>query len=128
MSEWKEYKLGEVIKTNCKSIGGNYPYSNILYLDTGSVITNKVIELQEIELVKAPSRAKRLVHDEDIIYSTVRPNQLHYGFIKNPLTGEWHVTAPFRLFATRRNNCLPKVIFFPVRSFHRQFSVQDGSG
>jgi hypothetical protein len=25
------------------------------------------------------------VCDEDIIYSSVRPNQLHYGFIKNPV-------------------------------------------
>jgi type I restriction enzyme S subunit len=111
MSEWMEYKLGEVIKTNCKSIGGNYPYSNILYLDTGSVITNKVIELQEIELVKAPSRAKRLVHDEDIIYSTVRPNQLHYGFIKNPQRN-LVVSTGFVTITCNKSKLYPKFLFY----------------
>jgi type I restriction enzyme S subunit len=84
MKEWKEYKLGDLIQTNCNSIGRDFNFSKILYLDTGSITQNKIETLQEIDLKEAPSRAKRLVNDEDIIYSSVRPNQLHYGFIKNP--------------------------------------------
>ena len=38
---------------------------------------------QNFLLEKAPSRAKRLVKDRDIIYSTVRPIQRHYGYIIN---------------------------------------------
>lgn len=81
MSEWKEYKLGEIIVTNAKSITKDYPYKKIKYLDTGSITCNKIESLQELNLTDAPSRAKRLVNDEDIIYSTVRPDQLHYGYI-----------------------------------------------
>ena len=33
---------------------------------------------------KLPSRARRKVEDGDVIYSTVRPNQLHYGLVCNP--------------------------------------------
>ena len=84
MTEWKEYKLGDLIETNAKSIGKGYPYSKILYLDTGSLTCNKIESLQECEIGEAPSRAKRMVRKEDIIYSSVRPDQLHYGFIKNP--------------------------------------------
>ena len=43
-------------------------------------------EQERIELAqgeKLPSRARRKVEIGDIIYSTVRPNQLHYGFIDN---------------------------------------------
>jgi len=81
MSEWKEYKLGEIIVTNAKSINKDYPYQNIKYLDTGSITCNKIESLQDLNLADAPSRAKRLVNDDDIIYSTVRPDQLHYGYI-----------------------------------------------
>lgn len=81
MSEWKEYKLGEIIVTNAKSITKNYPYQKIKYLDTGSITCNKIESLQDLNLTDAPSRAKRLVNDDDIIYSTVRPDQLHYGYI-----------------------------------------------
>ena len=67
------------------SIGvDNYPNSKILYLDTGSITCNSIDTYQEFEIDKAPSRAKRLVNQDDIIYSSVRPNQLHYGYITNP--------------------------------------------
>ncbi len=84
MREWKEIILKDFIETNRNSIGREYPFSIIQYLDTGSITCNKVDSLQEFKLIDAPSRAKRLVEDDDIIYSSVRPNQLHYGFIKNP--------------------------------------------
>jgi type I restriction enzyme S subunit len=84
MSEWREIALGDVIETNQSSINREYTHSEILYLDTGSITCNRVNGLQQFELATAPSRAKRLVKDLDIIYSSVRPNQLHYGFIRNP--------------------------------------------
>ena len=84
MSEWREIELGEVIETNESSINREYPHSEILYLDTGSITCNRINGLQQFKLSSAPSRAKRLVKDLDIIYSSVRPNQLHYGIIRNP--------------------------------------------
>jgi len=77
-------KLGEVVITNQENIDGSYPYEEILYLDTGSIIKGKIEQLQKLKIVDSPSRAKRLVKDGDIIYSSVRPIQRHYGFIKNP--------------------------------------------
>lgn len=84
MSDWKEYNLRDLVICNNESVDKNYPYSKIIYLDTGSITENKIDGLQEFDLNDAPSRAKRLVKENDIIYSTVRPNQLHYGFIENP--------------------------------------------
>lgn len=82
--QWQEVRLGEVIKTNCKSIDKNYPYNIVQYLDTGSITDNRIESLQKFDLEDLPSRAKRLVQDNDIIYSLVRPIQRHFGFIKNP--------------------------------------------
>lgn len=33
---------------------------------------------------KVPSRARRKVQRGDILYSTVRPNQRHFGILKDP--------------------------------------------
>ena len=77
MSEWKEIKLEECIETNKRSIGKGYLFSEILYLDTGSITANRIDGLQKFNISDAPSRAKRLVQENDIIYSSVRPNQLH---------------------------------------------------
>ncbi|MBI5634659.1 MAG: restriction endonuclease subunit S [Nitrospirae bacterium] len=84
MSEWKEYRLGELVSINARSIDRYYPYKNIEYLDTGSITRGKIEGFQSFDVEHAPSRAKRLVNDNDIIYSTVRPIQRHYGIVKNP--------------------------------------------
>jgi len=81
---WKRVKLGEVIEINKYNVDINYPYKEILYLDTGSITKGRIENLQKFDLKDAPSRAKRLVKDSNIIYSTVRPIQRHYGFISNP--------------------------------------------
>lgn len=102
MSEWKEYKLGELIATNQRSMDRNYPFSIIEYLDTGSIICNKIESLQEFDIKDAPSRAKRLVKEGDIIYSSVRPNQLHYGYIENPIKN-LVVSTGFVVISCREN-------------------------
>lgn len=111
MSEWKEYKLGEMIFTNVQSISKAYPYSNIKYLDTGSITCNQVDSLQEFKLEDAPSRAKRLVCEDDIIYSTVRPNQLHYGYINNPLAN-LVVSTGFVIITCNKDIINPKYLYY----------------
>ncbi len=111
MSEWKEIELGDFIQTNVRNINRDYPYNEILYLDTGSITTNMISSLQEFKLKDAPSRAKRLVEDEDIIYSTVRPNQLHYGFIKNPINN-LVVSTGFVVISCNKDFLSPKFLFY----------------
>ena len=84
MGEWKTIKLSDVITTNADtySIKENWSYVN--YLDTGNITENVIAEIQHIDAVeKLPSRARRKVKYNSIVYSTVRPNQQHYGIIKN---------------------------------------------
>lgn len=83
-SEWKEYKIGDLLKVNQKSITRDFPFTEIEYLDTGSITKGRIESFQTYNLSDAPSRAKRLVTKDDIIYSTVRPIQRHYGIIKTP--------------------------------------------
>ncbi|MEN1785996.1 MAG: restriction endonuclease subunit S, partial [Bacteroidota bacterium] len=81
---WEEVELGDFVFTNISSINKDYSFKEIEYLDTGSLTRGEWSKLQPFPLGKAPSRAKRLVKHNDILYSTVRPNQLHYGIVRNP--------------------------------------------
>ena len=85
MEEWKEYKLGDICKSNLNSYSEKDNWNFVNYLDTGNITENKISDIQYIDLSSEslPSRAKRKVQIDDIIYSTVRPNQKHYGIIKN---------------------------------------------
>jgi type I restriction enzyme S subunit len=83
MSEWKTYKLGDLVEINKNSINKNFAFSEIEYIDTSSVTENRFSVFQILNLEDAPSRAKRIVKENDIIYSTVRPILRHYGIMKN---------------------------------------------
>lgn len=63
----------------------NWEYVN--YLDTSNITSGVIdnVEYIQPQTEKLPSRARRKVKRNDIVYSTVRPNQLHYGIISAPL-------------------------------------------
>jgi len=111
MTEWKEYKLGELVQTHKKSINSDYPFEEIEYLDTGSITRGKIESFQKYKLSEAPSRAKRLVVQDDIIYSTVRPIQRHYGFIDNPLSN-LVVSTGFATITCEKDKLNPKFLYY----------------
>ncbi len=111
MSSWKECKLGDIISSNNKSIDKNYEFENIQYLDTGSITNNKIDGFQEFKISEAPSRAKRLVKHQDIVYSTVRPIQRHFGFIENPMEN-LVVSTGFSVIETKQKLAYPKFIYY----------------
>ncbi len=84
--EWEAFQLSSVVKCNYSSIGKSDCYKEIEYLDTGNLTKNIIESTERIntELEKLPSRAKRIIHKNDILYSTVRPKLCHYGIIKKP--------------------------------------------
>jgi len=81
---WETVTLGQYVKTNQRSISKGYQFQEIEYLDTSSLTEGIINETQKLILKNAPSRAKRLVQNNDILISTVRPEQKHYGIINNP--------------------------------------------
>ena len=83
--EWKYAYVGDFCKSNMESISSRLSFDSVQYLDTGSITNNKIEELQILSVSDdLPSRAKRIVKDTDIIFSTVRPNLKHYGILYNP--------------------------------------------
>ena len=79
----KKYKLGEICDLNLSSLKSSDRIDEILYLDTSNITENRISDLQSFSIANAPSRAQRKVRNNTIIFSTVRPNQNHFGIIKN---------------------------------------------
>ena len=84
MPQWQKKRLGDVSVINELSYVTSEAWKFVNYLDTGNITENKIESIQHIDLSveKLPSRARRKVRHNSIIYSTVRPNQRHYGIIK----------------------------------------------
>lgn len=76
-------KVCDFIKTNKFNYSPKDKWEYIYYLDTGNITENHIEKIVKLDPLvdKIPSRAKRKVKKGNIIYSTVRPNQKHYGYI-----------------------------------------------
>lgn len=81
------FPLAEIAEINPETYSPKDKWAFVYYLDTSSITNGVVSEVQLIspDIEKLPSRARRIVKANDIVYSTVRPNQLHFGIISNPL-------------------------------------------
>lgn len=77
-------RLGDCGKTNLHTYSDKEKWSLIRYLDTGSITEGRIDEIQTLYpgVDKIPSRARRKASVGDILFSTVRPNQNHYGIIE----------------------------------------------
>lgn len=99
---WRIATLGEFCEINTDNYTSKYNHSVIRYLDSSSVTENDFDDYQILKVGEdeIPSRAKRKVRLNDIVYSTVRPNLKHYGLIKGEIDNVVVSTA----FAVIRSN------------------------
>ncbi|HUZ58964.1 MAG TPA: restriction endonuclease subunit S [Hanamia sp.] len=80
---WEMVKVSDFAYINKLTVSRNYPFTVIEYLDTGSITEGVIENFETYNLSDAPSRAQRIVKDNDIVYSLVRPIQRHYGLLNN---------------------------------------------
>lgn len=81
-SEWKVKKVKQIANINELNIDKNFKCEEIDYIDISSIKEGRITKTKRFLTDQAPSRAKRIVRDNDILISSVRPNLRHYTFIK----------------------------------------------
>lgn len=79
--------LIEVAAINPDTYSPKEAWKYVNYLDTSSITDGFIADIQHIvpSSEKLPSRARRKVAAGDVLFSTVRPNQNHFGIISDPL-------------------------------------------
>ena len=120
--DWKTVKLGEVVNVNVDTYSLTENWSIINYLDTGSVTENHIELIQQLEagVDKIPSRARRKAYPNNILYSTVRPNQHHYAILKN-VPDNFLVSTGFAVLDVIETKANPRFVYY----FLSQDSVTD---
>jgi type I restriction enzyme, S subunit len=103
-SDWKKISIGEIAYVDKKSLGNNTPRDySFLYISL-SDIENGIISanLQNLCFAEAPSRARRLVIDNDILMATVRPNLKSFAMVKNG-ADRYVVSTGFAVITTKKD-------------------------
>ncbi len=115
--------IGDISNINANSYSSSENWEYVNYLDTGNITKNKIDEIQYIDLSvdKLPSRAKRKVIKNSIIYSTVRPNLQHFGFIdKQP--ENFLVSTGFAVIDINPDIANPKFVYY----YLTQYKITEG--
>jgi type I restriction enzyme, S subunit len=103
-------KISDVVFPNLNSTPNNN-WEFINYLDTGSCTRNEISCIQKIVKGSYPSRARRVVQKNDVILSTVRPNQCHYAILKEPIEN-MIVSTGFTVLTPKENVVAEYLYFF----------------
>lgn len=105
-------KIREVCEMNQLSINSDIKFDTYLYLDTSNLFENSVDKVETFnDKESLPSRAKRLVRKNDILFSTIRPNQNHYGILENP-PNNLLVSTGFAVITAKKDKVNPYYLYY----------------
>ncbi len=110
---WEWVRLRDI----CHDWGQRVPNSRFTYIDV-SAIDNKsgrIAEAQIIGASDAPSRARKIVHPGDVVYSTVRPYLLNIAIIEREYEPEPIASTAFAVLHSY-NGVLNRFVFRYLRS------------
>lgn len=101
---WEVKKLGEVVEINKLTLKDNTdPNYKFTYIDLSSINKGNVtLSNEELFFKNAPSRARRIIEEDNIIIATVRPNLQGFAYIDFPCK-DYIVSTGFAVLSYKNN-------------------------
>lgn len=128
--DWPIVALGEVVKVNAMTIDPSVKYGEkeFVYIDITSVEngTGVVSFDKQIKGVEAPSRARRVVINRDVLLSTVRPNLKAFGYLSN--VPENTIASTGFAVLTATNKVVPQFVYYQLFEEYLQKQMIDRMG
>ncbi|GAA7187565.1 hypothetical protein HpBGD65_10730 [Helicobacter pylori] len=113
---WQRVRLGDIAEINPPTIIPNVFY----YIDLENVEKGQLLNKQLMTKNKAPSRARRLLSKNDILYQLVRPYQRNNYFFT--LNGNYVASTGYAQIRTLQN---PSFLYFALHSNYFVNAVLD---
>lgn len=104
--------LGEICSINPETLKSG-KYTEINYIDIASVKEGKLLEIKKLAS-DFPSRAKRVLKQYDILYSSVRPNLKGYVYIKDNIENGIASTGFAQIRVKNKTVILPKYLYYLI--------------
>ena len=127
---WEEKKFGDVLQKTETVDPTKKPNEEFVYLDVSSV-NKETKEIENVTLVMgkdAPSRAKKLIKTNDVIFATVRPTHSRVALITEEYNNQVCSTGYFVLRAKEFLNNNLVYYFLLTHGFNKQMEkLQKGA-
>ena len=115
-AEWVETTIQDIASVDPEALGAGTPKDRIIkYISLEDVNRGALNGWSETKFADAPSRARRILREKDVLLGTVRPNlQSHHLFLQQ---GEdWIGSTGFAVLRTRPELCSARYLFELIMS------------
>ena len=111
--EWEVVRLGDVVEVNPESINPikKAPEKEFYYIEIDSILDGKIKSVKKIIGKNAPSRARRVVRENDVIMSTVRPYLKAFATVPKKYN-EQICSTGFAVLRCRRELIIPNYLLY----------------
>lgn len=128
--QWKNFRIGDLI-VKTKQLDPKKGKRKFQYIDVSSVNrdTSTVTNTSPYHSDGAPSRAKKIVYENDIIIATVRPTLKRVALIDKDLHNQICSTA-FCVLRSDKSKLLPKYLYYHVQTpefINKLYAIQRGA-
>ena len=125
---WRLVKLSEATQGYKTVNSSNFKTGKFRYIDVSSISREylSIDSYKELDVSEAPSRARKIVREGDVIFATVRPSLRRVAMIPKELDGEICSTA-FCVLRSNQELVLPDYLFSYVSNdyFVRAVSAKE---
>ena len=105
MSEWNKYNLEDLVFVDKEQLSNSTDSEySFYYIDISSVSTNQ-IQFPDfpISFSSSPSRARKILHDGDVLMATVRPNLKAFAKFKKPANRNYIASTGFAVLSKKES-------------------------
>jgi len=105
MNDWKEEKLKDLVEVDPEQLSSiTDPDYSFFYIDISSVsLGNVSFPNHSLKYKEAPSRARKILKDNDILMSTVRPNLKAFAQFRKRSKSNFIASTGFAVLRSRPN-------------------------
>jgi len=130
-AQWEEKNLEEICEKTTNIKWSDHKNNNFQYVDLTSVSRDdfSIAETKEVNSKNAPSRAKKVIKTNDVIFGTTRPTLMRVTRIPEEFNNHICSTG-FTVLRAKKERVLPQFIYYFIRSerfMNRMESVQTGA-
>jgi type I restriction-modification system DNA methylase subunit len=120
--------LEEICEFNYENIKKNYE-NEINYIDISSIKNGKLIELKKYKNIKdAPVSAKRIIHKNDILISSVRVNLPNYYFMNEEIKDSICSNAIIVIKTNNKDTLSKYIYYYIIQGYIRNNLLEKSSG
>jgi len=125
MSNWEVNNLEDLVFVDKEQLNNSTESEfSFFYIDIGSVSTNQIqFPVSPIYFQGSPSRARKVLHDGDILMATVRPNLKAFAKFKKPANRNCIASTGFAVLSKKENADI-NFIYYTLFSYEVEKQIE----